>query len=74
MRRINIRIVIAIATCAAWGVALAGIWLSLPRHAVTVSTGAAVAGVVVVKDGDKSLLVKALADACACLRKHHSGS
>lgn len=73
MRRINIRIVIAIATCVAWGVALAGIWL-LPRPAVTVSTGAAVTGVVIVKDGDKSLLVKALADACACLRKHHSGS
>ena len=67
------RILLRTATAVAWGAAIAGIWL-LPRPAVTVFTGAGVTGVITVKDGDKSFLIRSVADACACLRKYHSGT
>ena len=69
MRRRNVRIVLGLATAAAWGFAIAAIWLVPLRPAVAVFTGAGVAGAIIVKDGDRSHLVGALADACTALRK-----
>ena len=72
MRRRTVRNVLNIGTAALWGSAVAGIWL-LPRPAVTVLTGAGLAGLIVMKDGDRSALVGALADACAALRRQSGG-